>query len=213
MNFVGLVLILAGYYLVDSFLKNRRPVEAVKAVAKNPAGVRAALASTAGYKTPTKDAENSGGVGTAIPDATGSPATSKGLFVFPTATGKVGSKWGMRMHPIEKRLKLHNGVDIGAPTGTPIYAAIGGTVTRATMGGYNGGSGNNVRINHGSILGQNLETAYLHMSSIAVKAGDKVTKGQVIGAVGSTGLSTAPHLHFAVYVNGKGVDPQGWLEK
>lgn len=130
-----------------------------------------------------------------------------GQLFWPTA-GSISSPWGMRMHPILKYKRLHGGVDIGGRTGAPIYAAADGVVTKAANG-YNSGSGNNVRINHG----KGLETGYLHMHKIHVKVGQKVKRGQIIGTVGNTGLSTAPHLHFSVYVNGVNTNPAKYIKR
>jgi murein DD-endopeptidase MepM/ murein hydrolase activator NlpD len=132
-------------------------------------------------------------------------------FMWPT-NGEVGSVYGMRMHPILHYMRMHDGDDIGGSCGQPIWAAQAGTVVKAEMG-YNGGSGNNVRIDHGDINGENIQTGYLHMSKYVVSVGQKVNKGDVIGYVGSTGLSTACHLHFSAYKNGSGTDPMefiGW---
>jgi murein DD-endopeptidase MepM/ murein hydrolase activator NlpD len=131
-------------------------------------------------------------------------------FLWPTAGG-VGSPYGMRMHPILHYMRMHDGDDIGGKCGQPIYAAQTGVVVKAEGGGYNGGSGNNVRIDHGDINGVNVQTAYLHMTSFVVKVGEKVDKGQLIGHVGTTGLSTACHLHFSVYKNGRGSDPMEYI--
>ncbi|MGV8907556.1 MAG: M23 family metallopeptidase [Propionicimonas sp.] len=133
-------------------------------------------------------------------------------FLWPTA-GSVSSPYGYRMHPILHYMRLHDGDDIGGKCGQPIYAAQSGVVIKAAGGGYNGGSGNNVKIDHGNINGVNVQTAYLHMTSFVVQVGQKVDKGQLIGHVGSTGLSTACHLHFSAYINGRGSDPMqfiGW---
>jgi murein DD-endopeptidase MepM/ murein hydrolase activator NlpD len=132
-------------------------------------------------------------------------------FLWPTAGG-VGSPYGMRMHPILHYMRMHDGDDIGGKCGQPIYAAQTGVVVKAEMG-YNGGSGNNIRIDHGDINGVNVQTAYLHMTSYVVKVGQKVDKGELVGHVGTTGLSTACHLHFSAYINGHGSDPMqfiGW---
>jgi len=132
-------------------------------------------------------------------------------FFWPTA-GSISSPWGMRMHPILHYSRLHGGADIGGAVGAPIYAVADGIVTKAASG-YNGGSGTNVRIDHGKMDGESLETSYLHMSELDVAVGQKVKKGQRIGAVGSTGLSTGPHLHFSVYVNGVNSDPAPYLKQ
>lgn len=133
-------------------------------------------------------------------------------FLWPTA-GNVGSPFGMRMHPILHYYRLHDGDDIGGKCGQPIFAAQSGTVVKAAMGGYNGGSGNNVRIDHGDINGHNVQTGYLHMSKIIVEVGQVVQKGQQIGNVGDTGLSTACHLHLSLYKDGRGTDPMEYVHK
>ena len=130
-------------------------------------------------------------------------------FMWPS-DGGVGSPYGLRLHPILHYYRLHDGDDIGGKCGQPIYAAQSGTVVKAAMG-YNGGSGNNVRIDHGDINGDNVQTGYLHMTDFVVKVGQKVNKGDLIGHVGSTGLSTACHLHFSAYKNGHGTDPMEYI--
>lgn len=108
--------------------------------------------------------------------------------------------YGNRFHPILKVWKFHAGTDIGANTGTSIYAADSGTVVVA---GYDRGYGNYVVVSHGN----GVSTLYAHMNSIAVSSGSTVSKGDVLGYVGSTGLSTDAHLHFEVRVNGATTDP------
>ena len=107
-----------------------------------------------------------------------------------------------RFHPILKVNKPHNGVDFAAPTGTPVRSIGDGVIELA---GYNGGSGNMVKIKHDD----RYSSAYLHLSKITpgLRAGSRVSRGQIIGGVGSTGLSTAPHLHFALYDKEKFIDP------
>lgn len=118
--------------------------------------------------------------------------------------GPVTSPFGWRVHPILGYRKFHTGIDIGVGYGVPIRAADGGTVIYATwMGGY----GNVVIIDHG----KGISTLYAHQSSLAVGTGTKVVKGQTIGAVGSTGFSTGPHLHFEVRRSGNPVDPMAYL--
>ncbi|GAO39915.1 peptidase M23 family protein [Sphingomonas changbaiensis NBRC 104936] len=116
-------------------------------------------------------------------------------------TGHLTSSFGMRFHPLLGYSRLHKGMDIGAPTGTPIYAVTDGVVTFA---GRHGGHGNFVQLKHGGNMG----TGYAHMSRIAVRPGQHVRQGQVIGYVGSTGLSTGPHLHFEVYRGGQAINPK-----
>lgn len=132
-------------------------------------------------------------------------------FFWPTE-GSIASPWGPRLHPILHYTRLHGGTDIGGALGNPIFAVADGVVTRAATG-HNSGSGNNVRIDHGKIDGEALETGYLHMNTIEVAEGTKVKKGQRIGTVGNTGLSTAPHLHLALYVNGVNSDPAPYLNQ
>lgn len=114
--------------------------------------------------------------------------------------GAISSRYGMRRHPILGYRRMHAGLDFRASHGTPIYAATDG---RVTFAGRNGGHGNFVRLAHAGNLG----TGYAHMSRIAVSNGQQVRRGQVIGYVGSTGLSTGPHLHYEMYRNGRTIDP------
>lgn len=116
----------------------------------------------------------------------------------------ITSGFGYRMHPVLGYARLHTGIDFGAGIGTPIVAAAGGVVVSA---GWTGGYGNAVIISHGG----GIATLYGHQSRLAVGTGAHVSRGQVIGYVGTTGLSTGPHLHFEVRVNGTPVDPRGYL--
>lgn len=116
--------------------------------------------------------------------------------------GHITSLFGMRRHPILGYARLHAGVDFGAAWGSPIRATAPGVVSYA---GWHGGHGNYVRLEHGGGLG----TGYGHMSRIAVAPGTRVSAGQVIGFVGSTGLSTGPHLHYEMYRGGRTVNPLG----
>ncbi|TAF67718.1 MAG: M23 family metallopeptidase [Cytophagales bacterium] len=114
---------------------------------------------------------------------------------------RLSSGFGIRMHPIYKVAQFHPGVDFAAPNGTPIYATGDGVVTEAKFN--SGGYGNAVKISHG----YGYETFYAHMSSFKVKEGQKIKRGECIGYVGSTGFSTAPHLHYEVFYNGEHVNP------
>lgn len=132
--------------------------------------------------------------------------TEKG-FLFPVATSGfacVTDPYGYRTNPITGNYQLHNGIDLAANRGTPIYAAKTGTVSTAASG-Y--GWGNYVVINHGD----GYSTLYAHQDYYIVSEGETVTQGQVIGYVGSTGNSTGPHLHFTVYYNGGTVNPAGYI--
>jgi murein DD-endopeptidase MepM/ murein hydrolase activator NlpD len=126
-----------------------------------------------------------------------------GSLMWPV-NGPVTSPFGWRIHPILGYKKFHTGIDIGVGYGTPIHAADSGSVIYATwMGGY----GNVIIIDHG----RGISTLYAHQSSLAVGTGAHVTRGQVVGYVGSTGFSTGPHLHFEVRLNGNPVDPMAYL--
>ncbi len=114
---------------------------------------------------------------------------------------RMASGYGMRIHPILKTRRMHYGMDFTAKTGTPIYATGDGVVKHA--GWKANGFGKHVVINHG----YGYETLYAHMSKVAVRNGEKVKRGQIIGYVGNTGLSAGPHCHYEVHVNGKRVNP------
>ncbi|EQB12596.1 hypothetical protein L284_15185 [Novosphingobium lindaniclasticum LE124] len=116
--------------------------------------------------------------------------------------GRVTSPYGKRRHPLLGFVRMHAGIDYGARHGSPIYAVADGVVN---FSGRHGGHGNYVRLSHGG----GLDTGYGHMSRIAVSRGTRVKAGQVIGYVGSTGLSTGPHLHFEAYRGGRTINPAG----
>ena len=128
---------------------------------------------------------------------------TKSLMKTPINGARLSSSFGMRKHPILGYNKMHKGTDFAAPSGTPIMASGSGTVTRAR---WCGGGGNCVKIKHNSTY----ETIYAHMKNFAkgIREGKKVRQGQIIGYVGSTGMSTGPHLHYEVIVNGKKVNSQ-----
>ena len=130
-------------------------------------------------------------------------SVEKALMKTPINGARLSSSFGMRKHPILGFTKLHSGTDFAAPMGTPIMASGSGTITRAK---WCGGGGNCIKIKHNSTY----ETVYAHMKSFAkgIKVGKKIKQGQIIGYVGSTGMSTGPHLHYEVHVNKKKVNSQ-----
>lgn len=129
-----------------------------------------------------------------------------GMFAFPCPGYKrISDDYGNRIHPTLGIEKFHNGVDLAAPSGTPILAAYDGDVVAAD---YSSSMGNYIMINHGD----GLYTIYMHASALYVSKGQSVYKGQTIAAVGSTGRSTGPHLHFSVRLNGNYVSPWNYLK-
>ncbi len=160
--------------------------------------------SSGGEGSGVTDNGSSGGEQTATPPASTSPAT--GSYIWPTPNSRlITSLYGNRMHPILGYERYHSGVDINGSVGDPVVAADGGTVILSSYDA--GGYGNYIVINHGG----GRTTLYAHMSSVAVSVGNVVSQGQTIGYVGSTGLSTGPHLHFEIAVNGNRHDPLGYL--
>ncbi len=130
-------------------------------------------------------------------------SVEKALMKTPINGARLSSSFGMRKHPIQGFNKMHTGTDFAAPMGTPIMASGSGTITRAK---WCGGGGNCIKIKHNSTY----ETVYAHMKNFAkgMKVGKKVKQGQIIGYVGSTGMSTGPHLHYEVIINGKKANSQ-----
>lgn len=130
-------------------------------------------------------------------------APSEGLGSMPEGlplAGRLSSSYGLRVHPILGGLRWHGGVDLAAPAGTPVRATSDGVVERAA---WSGGYGLMVELDHG----QGTESLYGHMERITVAAGQSVKKGDLLGYVGSTGLSTGPHLHYEIRRGGHTVDP------
>ena len=133
-------------------------------------------------------------------EASGMGASRQSAGLMAPVNGRMTSPFGLRRHPILGYVRMHAGIDFGAPWGSPIFAVSDGTVSFA---GRHGGHGNYVRLEHGGGIG----TGYAHMSRIAVSPGTHVRAGQVIGYVGSSGLSTGPHLHYELYRGGRPVNP------
>ncbi len=134
-------------------------------------------------------------------DANGAGRQAAAAMAWPVA-GRITSGFGVRVHPILRFARFHRGIDFGAHHGAPIVAAADGQITKA---GWAGGYGRQVRIAHGG----GMATSYSHMSRIVAEPGTIVRAGQLIGYVGSSGLSTGPHLHYEVYRSGQAVNPLG----
>lgn len=123
---------------------------------------------------------------------------------LPVNAYSVTSGFGLRQHPLLGGLRAHSGLDLAAPAGAPIYATSDGVVS---MADWRGGYGLFVALDHGG----GVQTRYGHLSRLAVTSGQPVRKGDVIGLVGSTGMSTGPHLHYEVRLNGRAIDPARYL--
>lgn len=137
-----------------------------------------------------------------VPDPTDNSRLS-----YPVNT-YITSPFGMRFHPILRYWKLHDGTDFGGGCGTPIRASANGVVTERY---YNGGYGNRLFVSHGVIDGSSVTTVYNHLSRYKARVGERVSRGEIIGYVGTTGYSTGCHLHFMVYEDGRVVNPMKWL--
>lgn len=130
---------------------------------------------------------------------------SSATWITPVSGYTISSAFGMRIHPVYKYQLMHNGIDMACPQGTPIYATRAGTVTTASY--QAGGAGYYVSINHGD----GFSSIYMHMTNYVVSSGQSVSAGQLIGYVGSTGVSTGPHLHFGVSYAGTYVNPMAYI--
>lgn len=141
-----------------------------------------------------------------LPDSAAHPpsATEADAGLLRPVSGRVTSSFGWRIHPIYGTRRMHRGTDFGNACGTPVRAAAGGSVVSAAAAG---GSGNQIVLDHGLTGGDTIGTVYKHLQGYAVKSGQTVSRGQVIGFVGTTGASTGCHLHFEVYDDGIAVDP------
>lgn len=130
---------------------------------------------------------------------------SSATWITPVSGWRLSSPFGMRKHPVLGYSRMHNGIDMACAQGTPIYATRAGKVTRAAY--QAGGAGNYVSINHLD----GFASIYMHMTHYVVSAGQTVSQGQLIGYVGSTGISTGPHLHFGVSYAGTYVNPLAYI--
>ncbi len=139
-----------------------------------------------------------------LKEAVSAVAYSRACPKYWPVIGKITSSFGTRLHPVTGRKQIHDGVDIGASYGERILAPADGVVTFA---GYKAGYGYCVVVKHGF----GFETLYGHCSSMAVKVGSTISRGDLVGKVGQSGVATGPHLHYEIHVNGKIVDPRGFL--
>jgi murein DD-endopeptidase MepM/ murein hydrolase activator NlpD len=138
-------------------------------------------------------------------DAVATPGAISVPSSKPVTTATYTSGYGVRSDPFRGSAAMHAGIDLAAPSGTPIYATADGVVDRAE---WSGGYGNLVEIDHG----KGLQTRFGHLSRILVHPGDRVTRGQVIALMGSTGRSTGSHLHYEVRIDGHAVNPVPFLQ-
>ncbi len=195
----------------DEIAAKQKEYEAAKA-AEEEETRRAAAAAAAAAGNKNNGGSSSGGSSTGGSSSGGSNSGSSsaggsysGSFIWPVSGGYITSPYGMRMHPVYGYEKMHYGIDIGGLyTGAPVYATASGTVTLA---GWDDSAGNWIMISHSG----GYASAYMHLSKIAVKYGQYVSQGQLIGYVGSTGASTGPHLHFAMYYNGCFINPSNYV--
>lgn len=197
----------SDYYSLDSYqveIKDQRATAKAKVKIKVLFMSSSPFTYTSSAKTPIYDDTNNQMAGTMT--MAGPLMTTGGKFGPPVSNMNLTSSFGGRRDPLGRGYRNHTGVDFGGGTGTPIYAAGDGVVTRA---GAARGYGNLIVINHGN----GLETWYAHMYSnqIGVRVGQQVKRGDHIGGIGSAGNSTGPHLHFEVRYNGQPVNPMPYL--
>lgn len=146
--------------------------------------------------TPPKDTQYASQGGSVIPD---------GEYLWPVpSVNRYSSGFGMRFHPLKGKWRMHYGVDIGAASGSDIIAAEDGTVSFA---GNKGDYGKTVIVDHG----EGVQSLYAHSSKLLVVAGERIKRGDTIARVGSTGVSTGPHLHFEIRINGNRMDPLPYI--
>ncbi|WP_322924654.1 peptidoglycan DD-metalloendopeptidase family protein [Paenibacillus campi] len=191
-----------------SLYKEKTAVEAQEREerAQAEASARAAEEARRAAAARTNDSSSSGSSDSGADSGGNAQPSGSGMMTMPVVGARISSPFGYRIHPITGEYKMHTGVDLAAPQGTPIYAADSGTVVVASwMNGY----GNVVIIDHGN----GIQTLYAHIRNggTLVHVGQTVERGQQIAEVGSTGNSTGPHCHFEVRINGTPVDPMGYL--
>ena len=182
---------------IEEYESTKRKIEAIEAEARRKQE-EAAKQNSSSSSSSSSAASSAASSGT-------TSITGSGRLMWPVlGYTTITSYYGYRIHPIYGYYKLHNGIDVGAPTGAKFVAADDGTVILAE---YYGGYGNCVVIDHGN----GMFTRYAHGTSILVSVGDRVSRGTPVLTVGSTGLSTGPHAHFEVSINGSTVDPLNYL--
>ncbi|WP_061960688.1 M23 family metallopeptidase [Demequina flava] len=197
---------------VAALYQEQKAAEAAKAAAEEGLSeAEAEAARKAAEEAAKEEAENgssSGSSGGSSGSSGGASSGGSSFWAYPTSNVHITSSYGMRYHPVLGYWRLHAGTDFRAYCGTPIYAAASGTVAWAK---YTGGFGNQVMVDHGYVGGDAVMTSYNHFSGFAVSAGQSVSRGQLLGYSGTTGTSTACHLHFEMYVNGGTVNPMSVL--
>lgn len=179
------------------------------ALAKEKAAEEAAKKAAAKAAASSSNGSSSNGSSSSGNSSGGGSSTNKGTgqFMWPVSSSHyISSPYGYRVHPIYGTKKFHSGIDIAASSGSTIVAADSGTVILSSWG-YNGGYGNYIIISHGN----GYTTRYAHCSNLYVSVGTQVSRGQSIAAVGSTGASTGPHLHFEVRLNGATQNPLNYV--
>ncbi len=177
----------------------------VRALEADRASLNARLAALARKELAERNRRRGGGGGGGGGGSSG--GDGGGTLSYP-ANGPITSPYGMRLHPVTGVYKLHDGTDFGIPCGTPVRAAAGGTIIEQY---YNAGYGNRIILANGVKRGASIVTTYNHLTSFRFGVGKRVSRGEVIGYSGTTGYSTGCHLHFMVLVNGRTVNPMGWL--
>ena len=199
----------------------RRTAEAKRERAKQRAAQKAAAAAAAAEESSSSSStrasrssrsssshrSSSSSSSNSESSSSSSTASASHGFSYPV-NAPITSPYGMRFHPILHYWKLHDGTDFGAGCGTPIHAPYGGKVVEKY---YNVGYGNRLIVDHGEVDGRYVTTAYNHAIRYTVGVGDHVSKGEVIGYVGTTGYSTGCHLHLMVWLDGKMVNPMTWF--